>query len=149
MPEQNKSLLEAMKEYVLQYPNLGDIDLHIDQTESEPVNYSIQTSGLVKLSEDVCGNQTWQYNALLQSREYTADDLSRLNASAFTEDFSSGLKNRTVAGIIQNLQEILNLSVYPLIMAYCLLWMRTETEDCIRYRYILHLRRKYKWQLQE
>ena len=87
MPEQNKSLLEAMKEYVLQYPNLGDIDLHIDQTESEPVNYSIQTSGLVKLSEDVCGNQTWQYNALLQSREYTADDLSRLNASAFTEDF--------------------------------------------------------------
>lgn len=48
-----------MKEYVLQYPNLGDIDLHIDQTESEPVNYSIQTSGLVKLSEDVCGNQTW------------------------------------------------------------------------------------------
>ena len=53
MPEQNKSLLEAMKEYVLQYPNLGDIDLHIDQTESEPVNYSIQTSGLVKLSEDV------------------------------------------------------------------------------------------------
>lgn len=87
MPEQNKSLLEAMKEYVLQYPNLGDIDLHIDQTESEPVNYSIQTSGLVKLSEDVCGNQIWQYNALLQSREYTADDLSRLNASAFTEDF--------------------------------------------------------------
>lgn len=57
MPEQNKSLLEAMKEYVLQYPNLGDIDLHIDQTESEPVNYSIQTSGLVKLSEDVCGNR--------------------------------------------------------------------------------------------
>lgn len=149
MPEQNKSLLEAMKEYVLQYPNLGDIDLHIDQTESEPVNYSIQTSGLVKLSEDVCGNQIWQYNALLQSREYTADDLSRLNASAFTEDFIFWIENRTVAGIIQNLQEILNLSVYPLIMAYCLLWMRTETEDCIRYRYILHLRRKYKWQLQE
>ena len=65
MPEQNKSLLEAMKEYVLQYPNLGDIDLHIDQTESEPVNYSIQTSGLVKLSEDVCGNQTWQYLSLI------------------------------------------------------------------------------------
>ena len=144
MPEQNKSLLEAMKEYVLQYPNLGDIDLHIDQTESEPVNYSIQTSGLVKLSEDVCGNQTWQYNALLQSREYTGSMHQLLRRI-----LSSGLKNRTVAGIIQNLQEILNLSVYPLIMAYCLLWMRTETEDCIRYRYILHLRRKYKWQLQE
>ena len=35
MQERNKSLLEAMKEYVLQYPNLGDIDLHIDQTESD------------------------------------------------------------------------------------------------------------------
>lgn len=85
MPEQNKSLLEAMREYVGQYPNITD--LHIDQTDLEPVNYSIQTSGLVKLNEDVCGNQKWQYNALLQSREYTADDLSRLNASAFTEDF--------------------------------------------------------------
>jgi hypothetical protein len=74
-----------MQKYVGQYPNITD--LHIDRTDSEPVNYSIQTSGLVKLSEDVCGNQVWQYNALLQSREYTADDLSRLNASAFTEDF--------------------------------------------------------------
>ncbi len=87
MPEQNKSLLEAMKNFVQQYPNIADIDLHYDQTEPEPVNYSIQTSGLVKLSEDVCGNQIWQHNALLQSREYTSDDLSRLNASAFTEDF--------------------------------------------------------------
>jgi len=83
----NKSLLEAMKNFVQMYPNMAELDLHYDQTVSEPVNYSIQTSGLVKLSEDILGNQTWQYNALLQSREYTADDLSRLNASAFTEDF--------------------------------------------------------------
>lgn len=68
-------------------PYLVDIDLHIDQTDEQPVSYSIQTSGLIKLSEDVCGNQNWQYNALLQSREYTADDLSRLNASEFTENF--------------------------------------------------------------
>lgn len=87
MQERNKSLLEAMKNFVQQYPNIADIDLHYDQTESEPVNYSIQTSGLVKLSEDILGNQTWQYNALLQSREYTADDISRLNASEFTENF--------------------------------------------------------------
>lgn len=68
-------------------PYLADIDLHIDQTDEQPVSHSIQTSGLIKLSEDVCGNQNWQYNALLQSREYTADDLSRLNASEFTENF--------------------------------------------------------------
>lgn len=105
MQERNKSLLEAMKEYVLQYPNLGDIDLHIDQTESEPVNYSIQTSGLVKLSEDVCGNQTWQYNALLQSREYTADDLSRLNASAFTESFIFWIEDQNSSGNYPHLAE--------------------------------------------
>ena len=105
MQERNKSLLEAMKEYVLQYPNLGDIDLHIDQTESEPVNYSIQTSGLVKLSEDVCGNQTWQYNALLQSREYTADDLSRLNASAFTENFIFWIEDQNSSGNYPHLAE--------------------------------------------
>lgn len=68
-------------------PFLADIDLHIDQTDEQPVSYSIQTSGLIKLSEDVCGNQKWQYNALIQSREYTSDDLARLNASEFTENF--------------------------------------------------------------
>lgn len=105
MQELNKSLLEAMKEYVLQYPNLGDIDLHIDQTESEPVNYSIQTSGLVKLREDILGNQTWQYNALLQSREYTADDLSRLNASAFTENFIFWVEEQNSSGNYPHLAE--------------------------------------------
>lgn len=87
MPEQNKSLLETMKSYIEQYPFLSDIDLHIDRTESEPVNYSIQAAGLTKIKTDVLGTQTWQYNVLLQSREYTMDDLSRLNASNFTENF--------------------------------------------------------------
>lgn len=94
----NKSLLETMKDYIQQYPDLADLDLHYDQTNSEPVNYSIQTAGLTKLSEDVCGNQTWQYNALLQSREYTADDLSRLNASAFTEAFIWWVEEQNVSG---------------------------------------------------
>ncbi|MBR1384344.1 MAG: hypothetical protein IJ555_11140 [Ruminococcus sp.] len=84
--ELSSSLLESMKEYLSRYPRISELDLHIDQTESEPVNFSIQTAGLSLLSEDVCGNETWQYNALLQSREYTADDLSRLDASEFTED---------------------------------------------------------------
>lgn len=87
MSDQNKTLLESVRSFVQTCPFLEDIDLHIDQTDPEPVNYSIQTSGLIKLSEDVCGNQKWQYNALLQSREYTADDLARLNASGFTENF--------------------------------------------------------------
>lgn len=87
MQAQSKSILESVKDFVETCPYLADIDLHIDQTEEQPVNYSIQTSGMIKLSEDVCGNQSWQYNALLQSREYTADDMSRLNASEFTEDF--------------------------------------------------------------
>lgn len=87
MQAQSKSILESVKVFVESCPFLADIDLHIDQTDEQPINYSIQTSGLIKLSEDVCGNQEWQYNALLQSREYTADDLSRLNASEFTENF--------------------------------------------------------------
>lgn len=87
MQAQSKSILESVKDFVETCPYLVDIDLHIDQTDEQPVSYSIQTSGLIKLSEDVCGNQNWQYNALLQSREYTADDLSRLNASEFTENF--------------------------------------------------------------
>lgn len=87
MQDLSNSILAAVKAFVETCPFLSEIDLHIDQVDSEPVNYSIQTSGLVKLSEDVCGNQNWRYNAILQSREYTSDDLSRLNASEFTENF--------------------------------------------------------------
>lgn len=85
--ELSKSLLEAMRDYVKQYPRISDLDLHIDQTDSEPVNFSVETAGLTLVSEDVCGNETWQYNALLHSREYTADDMQRLDASEFTEAF--------------------------------------------------------------
>lgn len=85
--ELSKSLLEAMRDYVKQYPRISDLDLHIDQTDSEPVNFSVETAGLTLVSEDVCGNETWQYNSLLHSREYTADDMQRLDASEFTEAF--------------------------------------------------------------
>lgn len=94
MQDQSKSILESVKDFVETCPFLTDIDLHIDQTDEQPVSYSIQTSGLVKLSEDVLGNQSWQYNALLQSREYTADDLARLNASGFTENFIFWVEDR-------------------------------------------------------
>jgi len=94
-----------MKKFVQQYPDISALDLHYDQTDSEPVNYSIQTSGLVKLSEDILGNQTWQYNALLQSREYTADDISRLNASEFTENLIFWVENQNM---IRNFPELDN-----------------------------------------
>lgn len=86
MPEPN-NLLEAVSEFVRECPFIADIDMHIDQVDEQPHSYAVATAGLVKLSEDILGVRTWQYNALLQSREYTADDLSRLNASAFTENF--------------------------------------------------------------
>ncbi len=85
--EQSNTLLEAVKAWVEEYPELGELDLHIDQVDDDAPSYSVGTSGLILLSESVLGIQTWQYNAVLQSREYTADDLSRLNAAAFTEQF--------------------------------------------------------------
>lgn len=87
MQEANKSILSGLQEYIKKCPFLDNLELHIEQTESEPVNYSINALGQVLLSEDVLGNQTWQYNAVLQSREYTHDDLARLNNAEFTEQF--------------------------------------------------------------
>lgn len=85
--EQSNTLLEAMTEFVKLFPELNDLDLHYDQTDEDAPSYAVGTSGLIKLGEDVLGTETWQYNAVLQSREYTADDLSRLDASGFTEKF--------------------------------------------------------------
>lgn len=91
-------MLEAVKNYVGEYPDISDICLHYDQTEDDAPSYAVMTSGLVKLSEDILGNETWQYNAVLQSREYTSDDLSRLDASAFTEAFTFWIGSRNRSG---------------------------------------------------
>ena len=94
MQEQSKSILEALQKYIAKCELLNNLDLHIEQVESNPTNYSIGSAGQVLLSEDILGNQTWQYNAILQSREYTADDLSRLDNAAFTEQFIFYLQDK-------------------------------------------------------
>lgn len=91
-------MLEAVKNYVGEYPDISDICLHYDQTEDDAPSYAVMTSGFVKLSEDILGNETWQYNAVLQSREYTSDDLSRLDASVFTEAFTFWIGSRNRSG---------------------------------------------------
>ena len=91
-------MLEAVTNYVCEYPDISDICLHYDQTEDDDPSYAVMTSGLVKLSEDILGNETWQYNAVLQSREYTSDDLSRLDASVFTEAFTFWIGSRNRSG---------------------------------------------------
>ena len=97
------NLLEAVSEFVKECPFLADIDLHIDQVEEEPQSCAVTTAGLAKLSEDILGNQTWQYNALLQSREYTADDLSRLNAAEFIERVVFWTADRSRSGQLPRL----------------------------------------------
>lgn len=87
-----------MKNYVGGFPELDALELHFDRTDDEPASYAVMTSGLVKLGEDILGNETWQYNAVLQSREYTSDDLSRLNASAFTEAFTFWVSRKNRSG---------------------------------------------------
>ena len=97
------SLLEAVSGFVKECPFLNDIDLHVDQVDEEPQSYAVTTAGLAKISEDILGGQTWQYNATLQSREYTADDLSRLNASEFTERFVFWTADRSRSGQLPEL----------------------------------------------
>jgi len=87
-----------MKNFVGGFPDIDELELHYDQTDEDAPSYAVMTSGLVKLGEDILGNETWQYNAALQSREYTSDDLSRLNASAFTEAFTFWLSRKNRSG---------------------------------------------------
>ncbi|MDO5125336.1 MAG: hypothetical protein Q4D35_03050 [Ruminococcus sp.] len=105
MQESGKSILSGLKEYISKCPFLKDLELHVDQTESDPVNYSISTSGQIFLSEDILGNQKWQYNAILQSREYTHDDITRLDNAEFTESFIFWLQDLNNNGEFPDLPE--------------------------------------------
>lgn len=95
MLEENDTIIEALRKYIRECPLLDELaPINIDMVGPDPTNYSIFTSGITKVSEDILGNSTYQYNAVLQSREYTCDDAQRLINNGFTEQFIFYIANK-------------------------------------------------------
>lgn len=74
------TIIQSVREWINDCPYLGFIagDINIDWLEINPTSHGIYPAGEQILTIDMCGNRTYQYNAVIQISEYTIEDLNRV-----------------------------------------------------------------------
>ena len=99
------SIIRAVQEWINGCHYLTDFTggQHIDWTDCAPGNYGLAPTGspVVEVSEDVLGNRTVykQYNLALYARNWTVDDVIRLENTTFLDDFQQWVEEQQAAGI--------------------------------------------------
>lgn len=85
------SIIQSIREWLNACPFLGFIagGIHVDWLDVNPTSHGIYPVGEVLLPEydDLCGNRTWQYNAVIQISGLTAEDVNRIENSGQMEKF--------------------------------------------------------------
>lgn len=94
------SRIEQMREFIAKCPYMNRFsERYVDWTDSESVNYGIMPTGesILRIDEDVCGNKTKykQANFALYARNFTIDDIARLESANFLEDFTNWIEEQS------------------------------------------------------
>lgn len=102
------SILQAMKEYLSDCPFLDEMardDIHVELLSESPTNYGLSAAGDMLIKRYVDGRQVRQANFILYAKEYTFDDVQRLENSGFCEEFTFWLEDKNTAGELPDLGE--------------------------------------------
>jgi len=99
------TILDDLKTYLETYPALvANAPLNIDTLGKTPTEYSIVPTPGTKILERYINNGSLrEYSFALQSMEYTADNLARLENNGFYETFAEWLEDQNDAGILPTL----------------------------------------------
>ena len=82
------SIIGGIKSYLQTCPHLQEfIGAYVDFTEDDPSNYGIMPAGDVTLQKYIGGAKK-QYNFVLYAREFTFEDIQRLENCEFLEHLS-------------------------------------------------------------
>lgn len=91
------TIIDYVRKKLTEYPKISEFlsgeDIHIDFTESEPVNYGLSSTGDALLKEDIRGRQTRQHNFVLYAVGQSFTDYNRLANSNFLLELSYWLEN--------------------------------------------------------
>ena len=100
-----KSVIQGFREWLNTCP-LMDIftdGQHIDWTDSSAGNYGIAPVGCVSVetTTDILGNvyKRKQYNIVLYARNWTVDDVVRLENTEFLDEFQNWVEEQQFAGL--------------------------------------------------
>ena len=99
------SIVRAVQEWLNTCPHLADFTggRHIDWTDSAPGNYGLAPTGsrITGTDEDIIGNRTVykHSNRALYARNWTVDDVIRLENTTFLDDFQQWVEEQQAAGL--------------------------------------------------
>lgn len=134
------SIVRAVQEWLNGCPYLTDFTggQHIDWTDSAPGNYGLAPTGnsVVEVSEDVLGNRTVykQYNLALYARNWTVDDVIRLENTTFLDDFQAWVEEQQAAGLTPKFGDDRTRRKSPPKTACCLSLRRMARQGFIKFR---------------
>jgi hypothetical protein len=99
------SIVSALKTYIATCPHLEALaPIHVDELGQDVCNYSIDPlAGAIIVSEDILGNTKREFPFALSSKEYTVDDLTRIDNNGFYQDFTSWMESQTKSKVFPTL----------------------------------------------
>lgn len=102
------SKIQKLRDFIASYPNIDRFgECHIDWTDAEVGNYGIMPTGesVIRREEDITGFVTVykQYNISLYAMEFTINDIMRLEASGWLEDFTEWIEGQSECGLAPTL----------------------------------------------
>lgn len=101
----NRPIIQAVREYIMEFPKLKDGCLLVDHLGGEPVEYTVEPvpcSPVYKKYVD--GDCIKQFLFLFASREYYSADVNQnIENLSFYEEFSKWICDRNFNGILPDL----------------------------------------------
>jgi hypothetical protein len=102
------SKIQKIKDFISSYPKIDRFgEAHIDWTDAEAGNYGIMPTGesVISRTEDIYDNVVIkkQYNVSLYAMHFTVNDLIRLEASGWLEEFTEWIEEQSTMGLAPTL----------------------------------------------
>ena len=100
-----KAVIECLRDFVMDFPELKDGCLYVDFLGSEPVEYSVEAVPCERIFKKyVDGDCMKQFLFLFASREFYGEDVNRqIENLAFYEHFENWILEQNNAGILPDL----------------------------------------------
>lgn len=105
------SIISAMRTWLQGCPFLDTLaknNMQIDLTNKNPTNYGLADGGMTKTPNTTYldGTSQWQGNYILYAKEYTNDDVERLENVGFCEDLQFWITDQSDANNFPEIEGI-------------------------------------------
>jgi len=91
------SIIKSVQSFLHTCPYIALRQIRLDGTEEDPSNCAVALAGNSKISEDLAGNKTYQYNFVFYVREYTGSEADKEGNHDFLQSFTDWIEDQDAA----------------------------------------------------